>query len=71
MSECVFVDRVYMEYLFIGVAVVSPVVGVIDDLRVETLCYLRVTVVSDHNTAVRMGHAKLSSCLANRTMQDK
>lgn len=30
-----------------------------------------VTVVSDRNTAVRMGHAQLLSCLANRKIQDK
>ena len=31
----------------------------------------RVTVVSDRNTAVRMGHTQLLSCLANRKIQDK
>ena len=31
----------------------------------------RVTVVSYRNTAVRIGHAKLSSCMANRKIQGK
>ena len=35
------------------------------------LQYSNVTVVSDRNTAVRMGHAQLSSCLASQKIQDK
>ena len=64
MLKCSFVDCVYMECLFKCVAVFL-LLWFVCDVCSGALRHSRVTVVSERNTAVRIGHAQVSSRLAN------